>query len=89
MAKRLVTIHPTFLFALSINFVSFYIYVSICSKLQGSFFCAANVSCAYLNGRKEKFHDIYVHDFKSNKMDYSSCLALTDNKDNIWPAHCE
>ena len=89
MAKRLATIQPRFLFAVSCNFVSFYIYVSVCSKLQGSFFCAANLSCEYLNCRKEKFHDIFMHDFESNKMDYNSCLALTDNKENGWPAHCE
>ena len=38
---------------------------------------------------KEKIHDILVQDFGSNKMDYNSCLAVTDNKDNTWPAHCE
>ena len=88
LAQWFMAIRPRFLFVLKTNLVAFCTYVTIISKLNGSFFCSAKISCAYLHFDSGKYPNACGSVVESNQIDFDANLDLTDNKDSLCPICC-
>ena len=100
MAKSCMKIHPRLLFEVIIHLISFYINIIIISKLQGSFFCSAYISCPYNYPRYSKCNKGISHDVCESVVasictienwttrEFNTTVDLKHNESNQHPANC-